>query len=118
NHTRARTTDTDWGSLYAVVDDVPVMEPAGIFIGNFEDGTYPFKGKNAEDNMVMDVETGPVALVPGQNSRLYIAYTMYNGGGISDGKSFLKGYAEATANPIMFHGPRPGTSAAMEGSRR
>lgn len=117
HHTRARTTDTDWGSLYAVVDDVPVMEPASIFLGNFQDGTYPFKGKDAEDKLLYDVETGPIALVPGQNSSLYIAYTIYNGGAITDHKGFLNGYAEATANPVMFHGPRPGSHAAMDAMR-
>lgn len=114
NHTRAQTTDTDWGSLYAVVDDVPVMEPASFFMGNFKDGTYPFIGKNANNILIDPAETGPIPLVPGQNSRLYIAYTIYNGGGITDRTGFLNGYAEATANPIMFHGPRPGTSAAFQ----
>ena len=114
NHTRARSTDTDFGSLYAVVNDHPVMQPASVFMGNFQNGTYVFGGTNADKKKLTNLETGPIALVPGINSNLYIAYTIYNGGGIAETNNFLRGYAEATANPVMFHGPRPGTNTAIE----
>ena len=114
NHTRARSTDTDFGSLYAVVNDNPVMHPASVFMGNFQDGTYAFGGTNADKEKLTNLETGPIALVPGINSNLYIAYTIYNGGGVAETNKFLRGYAEATANPVMFHGPRPGTNTAIE----
>ena len=114
NHTRARSTDTDFGSLYAVVNDNPVMQPASVFMGNFQDGTYAFGGTNADKKKLTNLETGPIALVPGINSNLYIAYTIYNGGGVAETNNFLRGYAEATANPVMFHGPRPGTNTAIE----
>lgn len=114
NHTRARSTDSDFGSLYAVVNDNPVMQPASVFMGNFQDGTYSFGGINADKKKLINLDTGPIALVPGINSSLYIAYTIYNGGGVAERDNFLRGYAEATANPVMFHGPRPGTSTAIE----
>ncbi len=114
NHTRARTTDSDFGSLYAAVDGQPVMQPASIYMGEFKDGTYPFGGIDANKTKLSILETGPIALVPGLNSNVHIAYTIYNGGGVVEHYNFLKGYAEATANPALFHGPRPGTNTAFE----
>jgi hypothetical protein len=122
NHTRARTEDTDYGSLYASVNEQPVMEPISVFMGNFKDGTYPFReeiqNNNNLQNMVtptsQNLETGPIALVPGINNDLRITYSIYNGGGIYNKNEFLKGYAAATANPELFHGARSGDNKAIE----
>jgi hypothetical protein len=114
SRTRAVSTDSDFGSLFAAVNDQPVMQPSSVYMGEFQDGNYPFSGKDADQKAVPLLETGPIALVPGINSTVHIVYTIYNGGGVANSHDFLKGYAEATANPQLFHGPRPGTNEAFE----
>src|SRR5207253_3331328 len=54
NHTRARTTDTDYGSLYVSMNDKAVMQPASKFLGNFEDGDYSFN--TPQDKQIMTAQ--------------------------------------------------------------
>lgn len=109
-HTRARSTDTDWGSLYVSVDNQAAMNPISFFLGNFEDGTFPFLMKDEYGRFTKPVESGLFRLIPDNNSTIRMSYFMYNGGSIEDSKGFLKGFAEATANPELFKGKRPGSS--------
>lgn len=109
-HTRARSTDTDWGSLYVSVDDQAAMNPVSFYLGNFQDGTYPFLMKDENGQFTKPVESGLFKLIPGNNSTIRMSYFMYNGGSIEDSKGFLKGFAEGTANPELFKGRRPGSS--------
>lgn len=51
------------------------------------------------------------------NSILRIAYFVYNGGSIANSNEFLKGFAEATANPALFKGARPGRKAWFDALR-
>ena len=117
NHTRARSTDTDWASLFVSQDGQPVMQSTALYLGDFQDGTYPFKGKDAEGNQQNSMETGPFTIVPGNNSTLRISYFIYNGGSIEDRKGFLNGFASATADPSLFHGKRPGKSTLFTAMR-
>ncbi len=106
NHTRARSTDTDYGSLYVVRDGQPVMKPTAIYLGNFEDGTFPFQAANTNsDPNVLSTKkltTEPFTIVPQQNSTIAISYFMINVGAIEDQKDFLERMATATANPEVF----------------
>ncbi len=147
NHTRARTTDTDYGSLYVSVNDKPVMQPASKFLGNYEDGTYIFttdgdraamslqrkqamaSSINAQQQVTFTsysvgnpkinnvFDSGPFAVVPEINSIIKPAFFIYNGGSIANSDDFLKGFAEATANPQLFNGPRPGRAGWFDAMR-
>lgn len=128
NHTRARSTDTDYGSLFVSLNDQAVMQPASNFLGNLQDGIYNYNKDefsyqlalkqafmNSGGNEVPKVnrifDSGPFAVVPGSNATIKAAYFVYNGGSITNSDDFLKGFAEATASPALFNGPRPGRTA-------
>ena len=145
NHTRARSTDTNFGSLYVAKNEQGVMQPVAVFMGDFQDGTYPFIAKQKDQPesainttyvaysnpgsgnianqlemqkqqyMLMSagkemLQSGPFAIIPQQNVLLKISYFIYNGGSIEDHDGFLKGFAQATADPSLFQGKRPGSS--------
>jgi hypothetical protein len=137
NHTRARSTDTDYGSLYVSKNDQPVMQPCSKFLGNLQDGLFSFNSdqdrqamasmnKQLTLNQAYSVaatsfatqqqqailnnvfDSGPFAVVPDRNSVIKPVFFIYNGGSVVNTNDFLKGFAEATANPQLFNGPRPG----------
>ncbi len=128
NHTRARTTDTNYGSLYVSLNDQPVMQPASSFLGDCRDGTHEFNKNESMYTAAMIktfgnsggsqfpvvnqvFDSGPFAVVPGVNATVKITYFIYNGGSITNTEEFLKGFAEATANQGLLNGPRPGRAA-------
>jgi hypothetical protein len=117
-HTRARTTDTDWGSLYVSLNDQPAMTPCSYFLGDFENGSFEFNpvkeiniGAIGTGTSKTRFESDPIIVIPGINSIVRTSYFMYNGGSIVNSDEFLKGFANATANPDLFKGPRPGREA-------
>ncbi|MBS1631516.1 MAG: hypothetical protein JST10_02975 [Bacteroidetes bacterium] len=119
-HTRARTADTDWGSLYVSLNDQPAMKPSSFFLGNFENGTFDFNPHLRSSILTISkerFESDPIIVIPGNNSILRIAYFVYNGGSIANSNEFLKGFAEATANPALFKGARPGRKAWFDALR-
>lgn len=122
HHTRARTTDTDWGSLYVSLNDQPAMKPCSFFLGNIENGEFQFSPHNGikvnSPTTTKDrFESDPIFVIPGINSILRTAYFVYNGGSIVNSDEFLKGFAEATANRALFKGARPGRAAWFDAVR-
>jgi hypothetical protein len=106
-HTRARTTDTDYGALYATLNGQPAMQPLGVFLGNFKNGTFPMRGTDASGKPVSLI-SAPISVVPGRAASLDVAYSIYNGGGIADQSKFILSMAQALTTPKLFDGAGAG----------